>query len=134
MVEPYRVVFHDFLSEEEINWMIGYSKPKLSRERIVAKSNDEGEKYEFREGRRKKIVHKTVQVWFNDVEFNEMPILDQAGNFMKPYHDEYGFKLINPLINKLSNRIEQATRFYMTLSSSKLYKFCFRGTPQSSFM
>jgi hypothetical protein len=44
MVDPYRVVFHDFLTEKEIEWIVDYSKPKLSRTRLITKSNYEGEK------------------------------------------------------------------------------------------
>jgi hypothetical protein len=44
MVDPFRVVFHDFLSENEIEWIVDYSKPRLSRTRMITKSNYEGEK------------------------------------------------------------------------------------------
>ncbi len=66
--------------------------------------------YEFREGKRKKIVHKTVQVWFNDVHYNEPPKFDVNAHWVKPYTDEYGYKMLHPIINKLSRRIEHATR------------------------
>ena len=44
--------------------MIEYSKPRLSTSRGVTQSNSEGEKHEFREGKRARTVHKTVQVDF----------------------------------------------------------------------
>ena len=62
LIRPYRVVFHDFLSEEEIKWMIDYSKPRLSKSRGITKSNFAGPKHEFRDGKRARTVHKTVQV------------------------------------------------------------------------
>ena len=62
LIKPYRVVFHDFLNEAEIEWMIEYSKPRLSHSRGISVSNFEGSKHEFREGKRTRTVHKTVQV------------------------------------------------------------------------
>ncbi len=62
LIKPYRVVFHDFLSEAEIEWMIEYSKPRLSHSRGISASNFEGSRHEFREGKRTRTVHKTVQV------------------------------------------------------------------------
>jgi len=62
LIRPFRAIFHDFLSEAEINWILEYSKPRLSKERSTTKSNLEGEKHEFREGKRVRVVHKTVQV------------------------------------------------------------------------
>ena len=62
LIKPYRVVFHDFLSEAEMEWMIEYSKPRLSQSRGISASNFEGARHEFREGKRTRTVHKTVQV------------------------------------------------------------------------
>ena len=38
MWAPYRTVFHDFLTEREMDWMIEYSKPRLSKTRQVPDS------------------------------------------------------------------------------------------------
>ena len=62
LIKPYRVVFHDFLSEAEIDWMIEYSKPRMSSSRGITRSNFEGAKHEYRDGKRARTVHKTVQV------------------------------------------------------------------------
>ena len=62
LIKPYRIVFHDFLSEAEIKWMIDYSRPRLSTSRGISPSNFEGQKHEFRDGKRARTVHKTVQV------------------------------------------------------------------------
>ena len=79
LIEPYRVVFHDFLTEAEIEWMIEYSKPRLSTSRGVSKSNFEGQKHEYRDGKRARTVHKTVQVNFSETAFSRKGTI-----FLKP--------------------------------------------------
>ena len=57
---PYAVLFHDIISDLEMNYLIEESKPKLSRKRYD--SNDIQEalaKHEFKDGNKARIVHKT---------------------------------------------------------------------------
>lgn len=67
--KPYRTVFRDFLSEKEIDHMITISVPNLSRGRGKSKTNINGVPSDYKYGRKKATIHKTVQYWFNDVKF-----------------------------------------------------------------
>ncbi len=51
---------HEFLTEEEIAWMIDYSTPRLTRERETTGALKA--KYEAKNKKKRKTVHKTVQV------------------------------------------------------------------------
>ena len=62
---PTRVVFHDFLSEKEINHIIKISLPNLSHKRYVSSSNKAGDAYEYESGQRIIDVYKTNQHWFS---------------------------------------------------------------------
>ena len=62
---PYRVVFHDFLSKKEIHHIINISLPNLSRQRNVTTSNTVGNAHEYKSGERVADIHKTNQYWFN---------------------------------------------------------------------
>ena len=62
---PYRSVFHDFLSQKEIDYLIEISLPHLSRVRYTSDSNSAGQNWEYKRGERKTVIHKTVQHWFN---------------------------------------------------------------------
>ena len=51
LYEPFRTIVHDFFSEEEIDWIIDFSKPKLlagrimqSREKTILETSNKGEK------------------------------------------------------------------------------------------
>lgn len=67
--KPYRTVFRDFLSEKEIEHMITISVPNLSRDRGKSRTNLDAVPSEFKYGRKKATIHKTVQYWFNDVKY-----------------------------------------------------------------
>ena len=58
---PYAVVFHDILSEIEMNYLVEESRPNLSRERYGSSTDrqDALAEHEFKYGKKMKIVHKT---------------------------------------------------------------------------
>jgi hypothetical protein len=130
LMRPYRTVFHDFLSETEIQHLIDISIPNLSRHRHTSASNHAGEKHEYRSGARKITKHKTVQYWFNDIEYHNTPIYTTLANnpdvtfdeldFTLASEDPYAHTVLDPLVRKLSKKIEWATRTNITkiLSSS----------------
>ncbi len=68
--EPFRMVFHDFLSEEEMLWMVEHSRPKLSTKRGRS-ANNERARRNTPDPDVRRIVHKTVQVWLRDKEYAE---------------------------------------------------------------
>ena len=57
---PYAVVFHDILSDLEMNYLVEESKPNLSRSRYKSDDVSDGlAKHEYGQGKKVKIVHKT---------------------------------------------------------------------------
>lgn len=95
--EPYAVIFHDILSETEMDFLIAESTPNLSRKRYTNDDISEGDPYEFKQGGNKvRIVHKTVQAWLKEVEFKN----DSDTKFTIEY----------PLLWKLSAKIKLATQ------------------------
>lgn len=103
---PYAVVFHDILTDNDMDYLITESRPNLSRKRTKSPEN-EGihAKHELNSGQKRKIVQKTVQTWFEEVEWPE-------------YDEEYvgdKFRTIkHPILWKLSKRIGLATQLKTT--------------------
>ena len=61
---PYAVVFHDILSDIEMNYLVEESRPNLSRERYGSSPGGDDRQdalaeHEFKDGNKVKIVHKT---------------------------------------------------------------------------
>ena len=101
---PYAVIFHDILSDLEMDYLVNTSRPNLSRSRYGSDDvQDVLGDYEFKQGNKVKIIHKTVQAWLSDVEF---------------YHDrknEIFFEVsLNqsqyPILAKLAKKIKLATQ------------------------
>ncbi len=66
---PFIALFHDFLSESEISFLIEYSKPRLSRQRVEDSYND-AIKLGLRKGKKTtRVIHKSVQCWLKDIEY-----------------------------------------------------------------
>ncbi len=111
---PYTVVFRNILSEAEIRFLVDYSKPRLSRTRGEGRSKldyaDAIAEHEFREGKKRKIVHKTVQVWINEAIWhnNSARPADQTG----PDHIAF------PNLWKLNWKIKLATQLETRRSTS----------------
>ena len=57
---PYAVVFHDILSDIEMNYLVEEATPNLSRKRYNSDDiQDALAKHEFGQGKKVKIIHKT---------------------------------------------------------------------------
>ena len=61
---PYAVVFHDILSDIEMNYLVEESRPNLSRERYGSSPGGDDRQdalaeHEFKDGKKIRIVHKT---------------------------------------------------------------------------
>ena len=66
------MVFHDILSDLEINYLVEESRPNLSRKRYNSDDiQDAVANHEFTEGKKVKIVHKTVQAWLPEADFKK---------------------------------------------------------------
>ncbi len=113
---PFRMLIRDFLSEEEMSWIKGYSQPRLSRERVIfaqnklVKKNSRDQEKDVR-----RYIQKAVQVWLKDKVYNEEARYeeDQDGT-ITPLHDfkrdmEEG-QVVNPLLRRLGRKMEAATR------------------------
>ena len=106
---PYTVVFHDILSDLEINSLISEAIPNLSRTRYNNNDIAEGlAEHEFKgDSRKVKVVHKTVQSWLNEVDWEDKnrTIFKENAWVGRNYH-----KLNYPLFWKLAKKIELATQ------------------------
>ena len=71
---PYAVVFHDILTDAEMDYLIKISIPKLSRKRYPNGDISRGQQHEFRSGKKIKIVHKTVQAWHLEAYYNQTSV------------------------------------------------------------
>ena len=139
---PYRVVFRDILSETEIDHMINLSKPKLSRHRGKNQGNIQAVPSDFKYGKKKATIHKTVQHWFNDVsypkDFNYHFEGEDGGQFAFFdniwYNCPHGsdkecrkYLIEDEIMYKLSLKIERATRMQIRVKgSSTEYQVCFK--------
>eukprot|EP00094_Tigriopus_californicus_P006961 TCALIF_06702-PA protein Name:"Similar to P4HA2 Prolyl 4-hydroxylase subunit alpha-2 (Gallus gallus)" AED:0.31 eAED:0.31 QI:0/0/0/1/0/0/2/0/1029 len=116
--DPFRMIFHEILNEEEMNWLIQYSTPNLSQARKVSKTNLEVNRVGLPEEQKRKIVHKTVQCWIDDVIYNEEANLkkNKDGIFeVQPYlGDQYAHVIFNQTLHKLSKKIQMATNMIIT--------------------
>ena len=123
---PYAVVFHDILSDLEMNYLITESRPKLSRTR----QHDNGDSqealanHEFKDGKKVKIVHKTVQAWLPEADYNKShdQYMDEFfGSDINMPITTKPKTIIHPLLWKLAYKIGLATQ----LSTNKPHS----GTP-----
>ncbi len=106
--EPYIIVLHKFFSEAEMNYLVDTSKPKLSRTRIRDDAN-RGSPHEFRSGKRRRIVHKTVQHWLQDIRYEDMGNTDLAND-----DTNFNYTILDKILFKLSKKIETATMLNAT--------------------
>jgi hypothetical protein len=107
---PYVVVFHDILTDNEMDFMIINGAPNLSRKRANETENQHiSALHEVRSGAKRKIVQKTVQTWFDEVEW---PLINVEYVGEKYTHMNY------PILWKLTKRIGLATQLKVLESAS----------------
>ena len=120
---PFRSIIHDFFMENEIEWILNYSKPRLSSSRVIIPSNEGKLPWEHRyvDEKTGSTVVKTVHTWFDDIAYNEKDVyqkineVDEAPMFqIEPLTDPYTYTIVNPVMVKISRRIEMVTRFNVT--------------------
>ena len=100
--DPFVMVIHKLFSEKEMHYLVETSKPNLSRTRGKDANND-GAKHEFRGGKKRRIVHKTVQHWLDDVEYEQM--LSEPTEL----DTSWNYTLKSEVLFKLTRRLEIAT-------------------------
>ena len=115
LTRPYVVIFHDILSDIEINYLIDKSKPKLSRKRDFSKiSSQTLAKHELKGGAKKRrIVHKTVQAWLDEADWENI----DAKNFT--YVGKNYDKINHPVLWKLLTKINLATKLETKVSLNR---------------
>lgn len=102
--KPYAVVFHDILSDLEIDYLIEESRPNLSRKRTYSADNS-GVSATGRRGQGTRIIHKTVQAWLGEVTWRgEMASIDE-------YVGKNYTEMNHLILWKLAAKIKLATQF-----------------------
>ena len=104
-VIPYSVVFHDILTNTEIDFLKKESMPFLSRSRTYDTTSGALNRAEIKSGARRRIIHKTVQAWLSEVEW---PLIESFDNY--PYVGKNYVKMKYPILWKLNKRITLATQ------------------------
>ena len=120
---PFRTVIHDFFTEQEMYWLLDYSKPRLSSSRIVPLTTISKTKSDLRynQGKTGFTVAKAVTAWFNDIEYNEkqtyIKIISEAEPLAydhPPLTDPYSYKVQHETMYRISKKIEAVTNFNVT--------------------
>ena len=123
---PFRTVVHDFFTEKEMDWMLEYSKPRLtaSREGTVPSSTSSQTKSDLRynhSGKTGYTVSKAVTTWFNGIKYNETQnynIVSPEGQPIvvehPPLKDPYSYTIEHGILYDVSKRIELFTKFNVT--------------------
>ena len=107
---PHIVLFHEIMTEEDINHFIEFATPRLSRTReSYSEADAEYSRTERQEGK-VKVIYKSVQAWMETIAF--------AGMEWNPSHmDEYtpdNFTILDHRAENLSKRLEKALHLNVT--------------------
>lgn len=99
---PFMAIFHDFFTSQD--WMMSYSKTRLSNSRTIADSTTRNlKRHELRyldHSKKGITVAKTVQTWLNDVYYMNGPIYRKISKDPEPLaydvslsSDPYSFQI-----------------------------------------
>ena len=123
---PFRIVIHDFFVEKEMEWVIGYSKPRLTKSRReMSNKNSTSDNPQLRGQVSKRTTHKAVTTWFNCVKYKEVQRYELSKLDMtsmnkaisveaKDLRDPYSFEVEHATMLSISRRIEIATQLNVT--------------------
>ena len=117
---PLRTLIHDFFTEEEMDWMMEYSKPQLTSMR--SKDVLMKQKYKYIGSQASKIIEKAVTVWFDDIQYTNHEVWHRIGNKNYPPEytiepvakDPYDYRIQHFPLLKISRKIEFATNLNVT--------------------
>ena len=104
---PYLSMFHEFIDNQEIEWLIRETKPKLSASRTDM---------QYQSGKLDgtvKIVEKTVQTWLQ--EFN-IKGSDTSYEQLRPTPSQVSIR--HPILYRISRKIQLATKLEMRFPTS----------------
>ena len=112
LYRPLRTIIHDLFTETETNWMMEYSRPKLSSGRMISDDTTKFSKTDLKysDGKKARTVAKTVQTWFEDIDYNETTTIRQTDEDSDgppvyealPLKDPYSFHIINEIMFQVS--------------------------------
>ena len=123
---PFRTIIHDFFTDKEMNWMLQYSKPRLtkSREGTVPSSTTSKTASELRYNHNEKTgytVSKAVTTWIQEIKYNEKQeynIVSSEGEPIvvehPPLKDPYSYTIQHEILYDVSKRIELVANFNVT--------------------
>ena len=134
---PFRSIMHEFFTQEEIDWMLNYTQPRLSNKRNLPESTKEITRSEKLSSNKRTSVAKAIQTFFPDIKYNETQnyyklsknlreLNDDLNDKVSKQHvgnriylagklrDPYSYHVINEIMFKISKRIEVATRMNLT--------------------
>ena len=105
-VVPYAVVFHDILSQFEMDHLIESARPELSMTRSSQINSHVLAEHEYKHGNKRRTVAKTVQAWLTDVIWPDY--FDD--NFDDNYAGRNFLEMKDPILWNLLKKIELATQ------------------------
>ncbi len=115
---PFRMILHDFFSEEEMAWIVEYSKPRLSKARSTT---DEKIKVHSKDPRDRRLIHKTVQTWMADKKYDhDLEYVDEPNGHGYVPVDPTGpddleeGTVVMPVMRKLATKMEHASTLLLT--------------------
>ena len=100
---PHIVVFHEIMTEEDINHFVEFATPRLSRSRENLPDASYSKK-DRAEGK-VKVIYKSVQAWMKTIEFAGMEAEEYTPN---------NFTILDRRAEKLSSRLEKALDLNVT--------------------
>ena len=126
LYHPFRTVIHDFFTGKEMDWMLEYSKPRLtsSRQGTLPSSTLSLTNSDLRYTHNTNTgftVAKAVTTWFNDIEYKEIQTykkISAEGEPLAyehpPLNDPYNYIIEHEIMRGVSRKIELATNFNVT--------------------
>ena len=125
LYSPFRTIVHGFFTKKEMDWMIDYSKPRLTIDRrsqiplttsslSLSEIKKGGSSFSY-------TIAKAITTWFNDIEYDEEqkyvitnPGLKPLKIFHPSLHDPYSYSEKLKVMRIISKRIEIATALNVT--------------------
>ena len=113
------MVYHDLLSDREMDFLVDYSTPRLSNARIIPNSNRALTAADKANPKKAKTVSKTNQVWLQDIVFKEKAVHDLVTRdpldyVLRELMDPYSYSVQHEVLLKLSRKLELATQLNVT--------------------
>jgi len=123
LYSPFRTIIHGFFTKKEMDWMIDFSKPRLTIDRRsqLPRSTSSLSLSEIKQNSHAYTVAKTITTWFSDIEYDEKQrytITNPGFKPMKVIHppldDPYSYSVKQKEMIPISKRIEIATGLNVT--------------------